>query len=349
MNSLLKRQLRKYLSDELAQSDEIKEFIEVVDKSYENFDNQFIMQQRAMSLSSDELYEANTKLQKEAKDQKTFIEKLKCVLTTLKNSELPPEVYSEKNEIDIFNLIDYIGKQTEKIVVINKQREEILKELEYQNQELSDYAHMVSHDLKSPLRSIQTLVTWVKEDCGGDMRESSAQKFDLIVNQVEKMDALINGILEYSSIGKTKTTYYPVNLDNLVDEIINGIGIPPHILVVKTKNLPSILGDKYRFQQLFQNLINNAIKYNNKDQVLVEIDVKEEQKKWLFSIKDNGVGIDKAYYHKIFQTFETLDSSNSSTGIGLSIVRKIIDQYGGEIWVESELNKGTTFYFTIKK
>ena len=347
MNSLLKRQIRKHLSEELAQSEELKEFIDAIDKSYTNFDDQFIMQQRAMSISSEELFEANQRLSKEAEDQKGFIERLKNVLKTLKTSDLPAEVYKSKNEIDVFNLIDYIGKQTEKIVVISKQREELLSELELQNQELSDYAHMASHDLKSPLRSIQTLITWIQADCANQLNESCLKNFNLIEEQVEKMDALISGILEYSSIGKTKTEFYQVDINNLIDDLTNNIGQLNSVSIIKNTTLPTIIGDKYRFQQLFQNLITNAINYNDKEKAIIEIDCEELKEHWLFLVKDNGIGIDKAYHEKIFKTFESLNSN--STGIGLSIVRKIVDQHQGKIWIDSKLNKGTTFYFTIKK
>lgn len=349
MNSLLKRQIRKHLGQELASNNELKAFIDAIDKSYTNYDNQFSMQQRAMSISSEELYEANQKLRNEAQDQKAFIEKLKRVLKTLETTHLPLEVYRDKNEIDIFKLLDYLGNQTIKMVEINNQRKALLTELEHQNQELSDYAHMVSHDLKSPLRSIQTLTTWLKEDLNGRTNSSISEKFNLIDNQVEKMDALISGILEYSSIGRTKKEQYQVDLDLLFDDILNIIEVPENTIINKLDTLPVVSGDKFRYQQIFQNLISNAIKYNNKEQVLIEVGCKESSEYWEFFVKDNGIGIEERYFEKVFKTFETLDNSHNSTGIGLSIVRKIVEQYGGSIWIQSVPNQGSTFFFTIKK
>ena len=114
-------------------------------------------------------------------------------------------------------------------------------------------------------------------------------------------------------------------------------------------NLPIINGDKYRLQQLFQNLIVNALNYNNKKLGTIEIVAKNQGDFWEFQIKDNGIGIDEIYFSKIFKTFEFLDGSKKSSGIGLSIVKKIVELYGGEIWLTSEPNIGTTFFFTLKK
>ncbi|NNK73456.1 MAG: GHKL domain-containing protein, partial [Flavobacteriaceae bacterium] len=112
---------------------------------------------------------------------------------------------------------------------------------------------------------------------------------------------------------------------------------------------PVLHGDRTRFTQLFQNLISNAVKYNDKEKGLISIDVEDKKSHYLFSVQDNGIGIDKRYYEKIFEVFQALEVSKQSTGVGLSIVKKIVDLYHGDIWLESELGEGTTFFFTIKK
>ena len=113
--------------------------------------------------------------------------------------------------------------------------------------------------------------------------------------------------------------------------------------------MPTVKGDITKFQQLFQNLISNAIKFNNKDKGLIEVNFTENKSFYQFEIKDNGIGIEKKYHDKIFKIFHSLNDSKDSSGIGLSIVKKIIDLYDGNIWLESEPEIGTTFYFTIKK
>ena len=349
MNSLLKRQIRKYLSDELASDKNFEKFLDAVQRSYANFDEQFAMQQRAIIISSEELFNANQRLRQESKAQQDLIDKLKPVIETLKFYELPEHQSTDDVDLDGLKLIGFIDNQTKEIVEINKQREKLLNELTYQNQELSDYAHMISHDLKSPLRSIDSLTSWLKEDYEDKLDVSGKESLKLIRNNVEKMDLLINGILEYSTIAKNKVEFYNVNVDTLLEEILNIIKIPDHISIIKKEKLPVIKGDKYRLQQLFQNLVTNAINYNDKAKGVIEIGFEDQNDFWQFYIKDNGKGIDNNYFEKIFKTFQKLENNPESTGIGLSIVKKIVDVFGGKIWLESTLGTGTTFYFTLKK
>ncbi len=348
MNSLLKRQIRKYLSEDLKNKEELSAFINVVNSSYDNYDEQSAMIQRAMGISSDELYKANQQLRQEAIAQQEVIDKLKRVINTLKFYNLPDQKISGQVELDGLKLVEFIDNQTREIIEMNKQSEKLMSELAHQNQELSDYAHMVSHDLKSPLRSIDTLTTWLKDDYADKLDAHGNESLKLIRNNVEKMDKLINGILEYSTIGKTQLEVYDVDVNKLVDEILKIIQVPDHV-TVKYMELPVIKGDKFRLQQLFQNLITNAIAYNDKDQGLIEVGVNGTELYWEFYVKDNGKGIDKAYFNKIFKTFEKLENTGNSTGIGLSIVKKIVDLYGGKIWLNSKVGEGATFYFTLKK
>jgi len=349
MNSLLKRQIRKYLTQEQSSSKELEEFLDAINRSYSNFDEQYVMQQRAMSISSEELFDANQQLKQEAESQKEVIDKLKHVIETLKFYELPEKEKLENSDLDGLKLVKFIDNQTKEIVEINKQREKLLSELAYQNQELSDYAHMVSHDLKSPLRSIDTLTTWLSEDYKDQLGGNGSDSIKLIRDNVEKMDTLINGILDYSTISKNQTEVYDVDTNKLVEDIIEMMLLSEHIHITKKSKLPILKGDKYRLQQLFQNLIDNAIKYNDKTKVLIEVGVEDENSFWKFYVKDNGKGIEEAYFEKIFKTFQKLENSPESSGIGLSIVKKIVTLYGGEIWVESKINEGSIFYFTIKK
>lgn len=348
MNSLLKRQIRKYLSESLASNKDLKNFLYAVNNSYQNFDEQFVMQQLAMTISSEELSEANQKLKQEAIEQKELIKKLYGVINTLKAYNITDQDQTDNQELSGLKLVDFIDNQTKKIIEVNNQREILLKNLEHQNQELSDFTHMVSHDLKSPLRSIDTLTVWLKEDYNEKLDNKGNENINLIRSNVQKMDALISGILQYSSIGKVYTESYDVDLNYIIKDIISLIIVPKHIIISYDK-LPIINGDKFRLQQVFQNLIHNAIKYNDKEKGLIEIKAFELEDYWKFSIQDNGKGIEETYFKKIFKTFHKLQNDGDSTGIGLSIVKKIIDFYKGEIWVESILTKGTTFFFTIKK
>lgn len=348
MNSLLKRQIRKHLSEALLSNNELKLFIDAVDKSYTNFDEQFIMIQRAMSISSEELFIANKQLKDEAKSQQKIINKLKNLFNTLKIKELEELSTAEKLDIDGSKLVAFIDKQTKEIIQINEQREKLFNELELQNQELSDYAHMVSHDLKSPLRNIDTLTAWLYDDYYKKLDDSGKESITHIRRNVKKLDTLISGILEYSTIGKTKITKSDIDINNIIEEIVNIIEIPKKI-TLEVANLPIVKADRYRLQQVFQNLIENAIKYNDKEKGIIKIRFEELNKHWKFSIEDNGKGIEEKFFEKIFKTFSKLENNIESNGIGLSVVKKIIEVYNGKIWVESKLGVGTIFHFTLLK
>lgn len=262
-------------------------------------------------------------------------------------------LFSKKNNLDQMDLLQLqpvIDKFSINLKACKafKKQQVLLHNLEIQNQELSDYAHMVSHDLKSPLRSIDTLTSWLKEDYSDQIGDAGAKQITTIRGSVEKMDTLINGILEYSTIGKNKIEAYPVDLNLLLQDILKLIELPDHI-TIEVKELPVVNGDKYRLQQLFQNLISNAIAYNDKSKGSIEVGVNDTGNTWEFYVKDNGKGIDEVYFEKIFRAFEKLENNIKSTGIGLSIVKKIVDLYGGRIWLESQVNEGTTFFFTLKK
>ncbi|MEX0361345.1 MAG: ATP-binding protein, partial [Allomuricauda sp.] len=140
-----------------------------------------------------------------------------------------------------------------------------------------------------------------------------------------------------------------VDVNEVIQEIKEIIYIPEHVRIKATQTLPTIKADKTKIHQLFQNFLSNAVVNIDKKDGLVEIDYKEHSTHWEFSIKDNGVGIPEEYHEKIFQIFQSIGNKERSTGIGLSIVKKIIDRYEGKVWLQSEIGKGTTFFFTLKK
>lgn len=232
---------------------------------------------------------------------------------------------------------------------LEKQKELLLSQLARSNDELHEYAHVVSHDLKSPLRSIYALVSWIKEDNLDKYDDASLKNISLIEETLQKMELLIDDILNYSSLNAANQEYKSINCDSLVNEVLKVIYIPDHIKVQIESPLPVLNGDPTKINQLFQNLLTNAVKFIDKEKGLIQISHQDLKTHHLFKIKDNGIGIDAAFHDKIFKIFNSLNKSKDSTGIGLSIVKKIIDLHDGKIWLESELGKGTTFYFTLKK
>lgn len=223
--------------------------------------------------------------------------------------------------------------------------------LERANQELKTFAYIISHDLKAPLRAINNLIEWVIEDYYELFNQEGKNMLNLLTNRVNRMHELIESILRYSRIGRIDVTIEETDLNQLIETTVNLLHIPKNVRVEVQKNLPVIKLPRVYVQQIFQNLISNAIKFSNKPEGLIEINFTENEKEFIFSVKDNGPGIEKQYFDKIFQIFQTLQPRDEyeSTGIGLSIVKKIIDNYNGSIWLESEKNIGTVFYFSLPK
>lgn len=229
-----------------------------------------------------------------------------------------------------------------------KDRDQLFKNLKKSNQELNDFAHVISHDLKAPLRSLNALVNWLKEDCLQlTNNEDIKSNFELLLRKIDKMDHLIHGILKYASIDKIEYSRKDIDLQGTVESILETIEIPKHVTINIPEKLPTLRGEMFRFHQLFQNLISNAIKYAANESGEVRIAYCKREDYFEFQIHNNGKGIPKRYHKKIFKIFQTLDEDQNSTGIGLSIVKKIIDFYDGTIWVSSIKNQGTTFHFTL--
>lgn len=229
------------------------------------------------------------------------------------------------------------------------QKEKLLEELEKSNEGLQEYAHIVSHDLKSPLRSISALASWLTEDYHDKLDDNGKFNLQQIQEKIEGMDGLIDGILKYSSINDATLDNTLVDVNEVVGGIREIIFVPENVNIVIMNPLPSIKVDKTKIHQLFQNLISNAVVNIERTDGLVEISSKENTSHWQFSVKDNGVGIPKEYHEKIFKVFQSIGNNQRSTGIGLSIVKKIVDVYQGKIWLESTVGEGTTFHFTLKK
>ncbi|SDH61849.1 sensor histidine kinase [Winogradskyella thalassocola] len=260
---------------------------------------------------------------------------------------------NEKDILFVFAnmLVNVIQRKEneERIKAQKKKKEELLQSLSLQNEELNEYAHVVSHDLKAPLINIHTLVGWFMDDHKDTLSETDLIPLHQVLFNVEKMDFLIKGILDYSTIDKLESEDKQVNFNTLVHEVIQTLLVPNHISITIQDNLPSILGNPWRFKQVFQNLIQNAINYSDKDNSLIEVGFTENSDHYEFFVKDNGVGIKPEYFERIFKVFTKLESTSSSSGIGLSIVKKIITYYKGNIWLESQEGSGTTFYFTLLK
>ncbi len=216
-------------------------------------------------------------------------------------------------------------------------------------EQLNDFAYIVSHDLKAPLRGIASLAHWLKEDYASQFDEKGVNNLNMIVTRVSRMQNLIEGILTYSKIERTPEVrvQFPVRI--LIEDVIDNLTIPDQFSINIPDNMPVIIGDKIRVTQIFENLISNAIKYTNRPDGVIDILLDSQNGFYTFGVRDNGPGIDKKYHERVFQIFQTLHKRDDieSTGVGLTIVRKLVEQMGGRIWIESEYGHGATFFFTI--
>jgi light-regulated signal transduction histidine kinase (bacteriophytochrome) len=230
-------------------------------------------------------------------------------------------------------------------------KNQLLEQLASANQELKDFAYIVSHDLKAPLRGIKTLVDWITADCVDKLSDDSKQQIGLLTNRVDRMHNLIDGILQYSRVGRVAEETAPVNLNELVLEVIDMLAPPENISITIENELPTIAFEPTRITQIFQNLLSNAIKYMDKPKGQIKVGCVEENSFWKFNVTDNGPGIEEKYFEKIFKIFQTLAPRDEfeSTGIGLTVTKKIVELYNGKIWVESKPGQGSTFFFTLPK
>jgi signal transduction histidine kinase len=227
----------------------------------------------------------------------------------------------------------------------------LIEQVNAANKELTEFAYVASHDLKAPLRGVKALADWIHQDCYEKLDAENRQRLDLLTSRVDRMHQLIEGILQYSRIGRADEQVGPVDLDKLVDGIVDMIQPPEHIRIVVENTLPTVQADETRIGQVFQNLLSNAVKYMNKPKGLIRVGCVADGDFWRFSVSDNGPGIEEQYFEKIFGVFQTLNRKDEyeSTGLGLAIVKKIVERYGGRVWVESQIGQGSTFLFTLPK
>lgn len=240
-------------------------------------------------------------------------------------------------------------------ITLRKQAEErqarLIHELESANEELKNFAYVVSHDLKAPLRAIGSLADWISTDQAEKLDADGKEHLRLLIQRVRRMDSLIDGILQYSRVGRVREAVVAVDVNEIVKEALAMLAPPPHIHVEVAPDLPTIRAERTRMLQLFQNLLSNAIKYLDKPKGLIRVDCVGHDQEWEFSVSDNGPGIEARHFKRIFQLFQTLAPKDrvESTGVGLALVKKIVEMYGGRVWIESQPGVGSTFFFTLPR
>jgi PAS domain S-box-containing protein len=232
------------------------------------------------------------------------------------------------------------------------EREQLIKALARSNQELDQFAYVASHDLKAPLRGIANLSQWIEEDLGEGLTGDNKEQMALLRGRVHRMESLIDGILQYSRAGRVKAKPESIDTGALVKDVIELMAPPKHIAVTVAPGMPTVKAEKVPLQQVFMNLLGNAIKHSGAaDSPSVSIEWEDAGPFYEFTVRDNGQGIAPQYHERIFGIFQTLEARDKveGTGIGLSVVQKIVEAKGGRVWVESDVGKGARFRFLWPK
>jgi len=218
-------------------------------------------------------------------------------------------------------------------------------------EELEQFAYVTSHDLKAPLRGIANLADWLQEDLAGKLSKDTVEQFVLLQDRVGRMQALIEGLLEYSRVGRTHGTAETVDTGVLLEETLAMLSLSPDVVVDIAPEMPTLDTDSLRLGQVFANLVGNAAKHHTSSRAHVWVTVRDAGRFYEFSVADDGQGIAPRYHQKVFMMFQTLTPSDmgSDSGIGLALVKKIVEEEGGSVTLESDEGKGSTFRFTWPK
>jgi PAS domain S-box-containing protein len=421
---LLKRQIRKSLPPELAESPALQDFLATVNQAYVEFQDDITRVEHILEQSSAELFKANLELTTIA-DQKTeeaasvyrrleevassitevliqldqegniiylnnawetvttfpvkdslnknwtefqinadakirllslFSGETRSIqetfaLTTIDGSKRWLEISMSSQLSDSHQVTGFIGTLSDITARMeaDTKLKSYMRDLERINAELDQFAYVVSHDLKAPLRAINNLSEWIEEDIGDLLEGDTKDQFRLLRGRVHRMESLINGILSYSRAGRIKTTKERFLVKSLVDDLCDTFSSKkPVEFILEGDQKLELVTEKITLGQILQNLISNGIKYNDKPEIKITIGWKELDEGHEFFVKDNGPGISPEFHDKIFVIFQTLQARDEveSTGVGLAIVKKIMDEKGAKIRIESTMSSGTTFYFT---
>jgi len=230
----------------------------------------------------------------------------------------------------------------------------VIDELRRSNEELEQFAYVASHDLQEPLRTIASFTQLLERRYKGKFDEDADEFMDFVINAAVQMKEQVEGLLEYSRIARHGKEFKSVKTNDILNQTINNLNasIKESNAEITCDKLPIVMGDDIQLQRVFQNIISNAIRFRKCEEPLkihISSHIDKENNEYVFSVSDNGIGIEEQYLERIFVIFQRLHTREiyKGTGIGLSIVKKVIDRHGGHVWIESELGKGSTFYFTI--
>lgn len=266
-------------------------------------------------------------------------------------TEFPSELTITRSDIDGAPAFIGVLRDITERKKADTEREQLIAALARSNQELDQFAYVTSHDLKAPLRGIANLSQWIEEDLGETLAGDNKSQMELLRGRVHRMEALIDGILQYSRVGRVRARPELVDTGTLVAEVVELLAAPAEVSVEVMPGMPVVNVERVPLQQVFLNLVGNAIKHTGRSNPAIEVRAVDDGEMIQFSVSDNGQGIAPQYHERIFGIFQTLEARDKveGTGIGLSVVKKMVELKGGRVWVESDLGQGATFYFTWPK
>ncbi len=241
----------------------------------------------------------------------------------------------------------------EELIQARNDLTELVNKLKTSNRELEQFAHVASHDLQEPLRMVASFTQLLEKRYKNQLDEDADDYIGFIVEGAQRMKSLIDDLLTFSRLNTEPCKYEPILIEVALDDVLFNLksSIEENNATITYDHLPTVMGDISQIRQLFQNLISNAIKFHGDEPPKIHISAEEFEKEWLFSVSDNGIGINLNHQEQIFSIFKRLHTriEYEGTGIGLAICKSIVERHGGKIWVVSEENKGSTFYFNMSK
>ncbi|MEE9459134.1 MAG: ATP-binding protein, partial [Candidatus Bathyarchaeia archaeon] len=273
-------------------------------------------------------------------------------------------VYSEKKDVFEDEEVRFFSQIADNLAIgvrserhrkrreqAEKQLEKVVKNLKRSNIDLEQFAYVASHDLQEPLRMVTSYVQLIEKRYKDKLDNDANEFISYATNGTKLMQSLINDLLMFSRVETRGKTFHPTDCSAVLDQVITNlqIVIEENGVVITRDALPTVLADANQLIRLFQNFISNAVKFRSKESPQIHISAKKKKNEWIFSVRDNGIGIAPEYFERIFVIFQRLHGREEypGTGIGLAVSKRIVERHGGRIWVESEPGKGSTFYFTI--